>query len=138
MEIIDLDDAREEAKEAGDGGNSDVEADDCYDHDEAMVSDQAERNEEEGNMLVVDDNDRTLVVLSQGDIELMHEIKIPGAPDNWSHPAAKTDQGEPSFENVDNPGGWLSFTFRAEYEKGGERATTSYIVCQPVHCQCRW
>ena len=48
----------------------------------------------------------------------MHAIKIPGAPDNWSHPAAKTEQGEPSFENVDNPGGWSSFTFRSEYEKG--------------------
>ena len=46
-----------------------------------MVSAQAERNKEEGNMLVVDNNDRTLVVLSQGDIELMHAIKIPGYPD---------------------------------------------------------
>ena len=90
MYTIDLDDVREEAKEAGDGGDSDVEADDCYDHDEAMVSAQAERNEEEGNILVVDDNDRTSVVLSQGDIESMHAIKIPGAPDNWIHPAAKT------------------------------------------------
>ena len=48
----------------------------------------------------------------------MHAIKIPGAPDDWSHPAAKTEQGEPSFEHVDNPGGCSSFTFRAEYEKG--------------------
>ena len=54
----------------------------------------------------------------------MHTIKIPGAPDNWSHPAAKTEQGEPSFENVDNPGGWSSFTFRSEYEKG--RGTGDY------------
>ena len=48
----------------------------------------------------------------------MHAIKIPGAPDNWSHPAAKTEQGEPSFENVDNPGGWSSFTFQSEYGNG--------------------
>ena len=68
-------------------------------------------------MLVVYDNDRTSD-FSQGDIESMHAIKIPGAPEDWSHPAAKTEQGEPSFENVDNPGGWSSFTFRAEYEKG--------------------
>ena len=54
----------------------------------------------------------------------MHAIKIPGAPDNWSHPAAKTEQGEPSFENIDNPGGWSSFTFRSEYEKG--RGTGDY------------
>ena len=43
LETIDLDDLREEAKEAGDGGDSDVEADDCYDHDEAMVLAQAQR-----------------------------------------------------------------------------------------------
>ena len=57
-----------------------------------MVSAQAERNEEEGNMLVVDNNDRTSLVLLQGDIESMHAIKIPGAPDDWSHPAAKTEK----------------------------------------------
>ena len=84
LETISLDDVREEAKEAGDGGDSDVEADGCYDHNEAMIMAQAERNKEEGNILVVDDNDRTSVVLSQGDIESMHGIKIPGAPDNCS------------------------------------------------------
>ena len=89
-----------------------------------MVSAQAERNKEEGNTLVVDNNDRTSVVLLQGEIELMHAIKIPGAPNNWSHPAAKTEQGEPSFENVDNPGEWSSFTLWAEYEKG--RGTSNY------------
>ena len=46
LEAIDLDDVREEAKDTGDGSDSDVEADHCYDHDEAMVSDQAELNEE--------------------------------------------------------------------------------------------
>ena len=71
-----------------------------------------ERNKEEGNMLVVDENDRTSYFL-QGDIESMHAIKISGALEDWSHPTEKTDQGEPSFENVDNLGGWSSFTFRA-------------------------
>ena len=62
----------------------------------------------------------------------MHAIKTPGAPDNWSHPAAKTEQGEPSFENVDNTGGWSSFTFRSEYEKGrgtGDYKLHSFPTC---------
>ena len=42
LENIDLDDVNEEAVEVGDGEDSDVEADDCLDHDEAMVSAQAE------------------------------------------------------------------------------------------------
>ena len=45
LETIYLDDVREEAKEAGDGGDSDVEVDDCYDHDEVVVLAQAEQNE---------------------------------------------------------------------------------------------
>ena len=73
---------------------------------------------------MVDDNDCTSVVLSQGDIETMHTIKIPGAPDNCSCLAAKTEQGEPIFGNVDDPGGWSSFALRAEYEKG--RGTSDY------------
>ena len=77
LETIDLDDVREEAKEAGDGGDSDVEADNCYDHDETKFLAQAEQNKEEGDMLVADKNDPTSVVLSQGDIESMHAIKIP-------------------------------------------------------------
>ena len=51
-----MDDFREEAKEAGDGGDLDVEVYDCYDHDKVMVLAQAEQNEEEGNMLVVEEN----------------------------------------------------------------------------------
>ena len=55
LENIDLDDVREEAVGGGDGGNSDVESDYCLDHDEAMVTAQPERNEEDD--LVVDKND---------------------------------------------------------------------------------
>ena len=42
LENIDLDDVNEEAVEGGDGEDSDVEADDCLNQDEAMVSTQAE------------------------------------------------------------------------------------------------
>ena len=58
-----MDDVREEAVKGGDGGESDIEDDKFLDHDEAMVTDQAERNEEDD--LVVDKNDCTSVVLSQ-------------------------------------------------------------------------
>ena len=64
LENIDLDDVNGEAVEGGDGEDSDVEADDCLDYDEAMVSAQAERLEDYD--LGVKDNDRASVVLSQG------------------------------------------------------------------------
>ena len=49
-----------------------------------------------------------------------------GAPSGWSAPSAPKDwdptvnlaKGEPHFDEVDNPGGWISFTFRPIFEKG--------------------
>ena len=107
LENMDLDDVIEEAVEGGDGGDSDVETDDCLDHDEAMVTDQAERNEEDD--LVVDENYCTSVVLSQGEMEAIHNAKIPGAPDDWIPLPAKTEKGEPQFERIDNPSGLVKF-----------------------------
>ena len=60
-----------------------------------MVTTQAERNEEDD--LVVGKNYRTLVVLSQGEMEAIHNVKIPGAPEDWSPLPAKTEKGEPQF-----------------------------------------
>ena len=81
-----------------------------------MVTAQAERNKEDD--LLVDENDHTLVVLSLGEMEAIHNVKIPRSPNDWSHPPAKTEKGEPQFELIDNPGGWSSFTFRPEFDKG--------------------
>ena len=47
LKNIYLDDVIEEAVEGGDGVNSYVEAVGCLDHDKAMVTAQAERNEED-------------------------------------------------------------------------------------------
>ena len=81
-----------------------------------MVTAQAERNKEDD--LLVDENDHTLVVLSLGEMEAIHNVKIPGAPNDWSHPPAKNEKGEPHFELIDNPSGWSSFTFQPEFDKG--------------------
>ena len=65
------------------------------DHDKAMVAAQEEQNEEDD--LVVDENDCTSVVLSQGEMEAIHNVKITGSPDDWKPPPAKTEKGEPQF-----------------------------------------
>jgi hypothetical protein len=43
--------------------------------------------------------------------------KPPTAPPEWVAPPPKTDLGEPEFEDVDNPGKWSDFTFRARFNK---------------------
>jgi hypothetical protein len=42
----------------------------------------------------------------------------PYAPKNWS-PMVNSNKGEPLFEDVDNPGGWSSYTFRPIYKPRG-------------------
>ena len=41
----------------------------------------------------------------------------PCAPDDFVVPARKVDLGEPQFEDLDNPGGWSSYTFRPYFVK---------------------
>ncbi len=42
----------------------------------------------------------------------------PFAPNDWS-PTVNTNKGEPLFEDVDNPGGWSSYTFRPMFKPRG-------------------
>jgi hypothetical protein len=103
-EAINLDDVTEEAKEKGDGGDSDDEADDFLDHDAAMVEAIAERQEGTEDEEVVDDNDWNSVVLQKGPGPPMVDIKVPGTPDDWVPAQRKEDKGQPDFIDVDNPG----------------------------------
>ena len=58
------------------------------------------------------------MVISKLEMEAIHNVKIPGSPNDWSPPPAKTEKVEPQFELIGNPGGWSSFTFRSEFDKG--------------------
>jgi hypothetical protein len=42
----------------------------------------------------------------------------PCAPDDWS-PTINTNKGKPLFQDMDNPGGWSSYTFRPMFEPRG-------------------
>jgi hypothetical protein len=42
----------------------------------------------------------------------------PYAPADWT-PTVNTNKGEPLFKDVDNPGGWSSYTFRPMFEPRG-------------------
>ena len=54
------------------------------------------------------------IVLRQGTDE---KVKIPCVPENFVPKAPKEDKGEPPFENIDNPGNWNQFVFRAKFNK---------------------
>ena len=114
-----LNDVEEETNEVGDGGDSDVEGDDLAEHDEAMTAALADRlatkADDNGND-IFEDGDNNSILLKKG---FDPEINIPSIPDNWVPVAQKVDKGEPTFDDVDNPGKWCNFTFRPEFGTNG-------------------
>ena len=78
-------------------------------------------------MLSMTDNDsnqdvvdsvKNMVILSSGTEKFNPEqLKIHCVPDDWEDPPAKTEKKEPEFKEIDNPGGWSSFSFRPVYKK---------------------
>ena len=62
------------------------------------------------------------------------ELKVPKAPDEWVYPAPNTLKGGSTFEKVDNPGRWSSFSYRpalASESQGGQYKAR----CLPAGCQ---
>jgi hypothetical protein len=71
----------------------------------------------------VDDNDGFVCEVMDESVQFM----LYGAPPGWSPPCGPDDwnpninrnEGEPLFEDVDNPGGWSLYTFRPMFEPRG-------------------
>jgi hypothetical protein len=49
-----------------------------------------------------------------------HLTRLPSPPEDWVAPDAKTLKGEPAFVEVDNPGDWCQYTYRAEFDAKGK------------------
>ena len=65
-----------------------------------------------------------MILREKGGGKLLGDFIIPSEPDHWNAPMAKTDRGEPDFEDLENPGGWSQFVFRPTFDadkKQGER-----------------
>lgn len=107
----------EEEAERGDGGDSDVEGDDAREHDGAMndslLDIDVNSSIEENNAVV--DGEEDCVLLSNEDAPAPIVMNIPDTPPEWLPPTQKTEQGEPTFAEVDNPGNWSQYIFRPEF-----------------------
>jgi hypothetical protein len=116
IEQLSLIDVEEENNEVGDGGDSDVEGDDLAEHDEAMNTAISERVA----TAVEDDGDVAVDDCQSNFVELRKDLSMPGVPENWVRAVPKLNKGEPAtFEEIDNPGRWCSFTFRPEFASSG-------------------
>ncbi len=119
-----------DANEIGDGGTSDAEGDGY----ECVISFKDGMKEVELELLCFDGNEIESGVEDDYNDAFVCEVKgdsvksrLYGAPPGWSPlyaltdwtPTVNTNKGEPLFEDVDNPRGWSSYTFRPMFEPRG-------------------
>jgi hypothetical protein len=135
---VNLSNVLEEAAELGDGGDSDQDGDDARDHDVALTASNLERMSLLEEADAVEDTDDNCVVLARGGgllaagADTPVVINIPDTPSDWEPPSQKTEQGEPDFLEVDNPGDWSRFVFRPEFGTTAP-SNTRGTVCLQVH-----
>ena len=57
--------------------------------------------------------------------EGMGSARIPEVPSDWKKPEPRVKQGEPPFNEIDNPGDWSDYTFTAKFE--GKNNSGKYL-----------
>ncbi len=120
----------DDTNEVGDGGTSDAEGE----RYECVVSVKDGMKEVELEWLCLDANEIESGVEVDNNHAFVCEVKdntsnssLYGAPPGWSAPSAPEDwnptvninREESRFEDVDNPGGWSTYTFRPMFEPRG-------------------
>ncbi len=119
-----------DANEAGDGGTSDAEGDGykcVHSFKNGMKEVELEclcfdANEIERGV-EIDDNDAFMCEVMDESVQ----SRLYGVPPGWSAPCASDDwnltvnsnKGDPLFQDVDNPGGWSSYSFGPMFEPRG-------------------
>ena len=67
-----------------------------------------------------DEEDMNSVLIHVGYTMKPYEVKVLKAPDDWVEHDPKTAKGEPTFDKLDNPGGWSSFSYRLIFVSGSQ------------------
>ena len=118
-----IDDLNELDLVDADGGDSDIEGEECEIFDTSYASSVMERaNNEESAVHVKEINNGNIAfvlankgVIREEDANISFEDIVKKPPDDWVKPEKK-DPLEPDFENLDNPGGWNDLIFRPIYK----------------------
>jgi hypothetical protein len=117
---VNLSNVLDEAAELGDSGDSYVEGNDAHEHDVALNVSLLDRMSllEETN--AVEDTDDNCDVLARGGVlsvaaAVEIHVNIKDMPTDWEPLSQKTEQGEPKFAAVENPGGWSQYVFCPDF-----------------------
>ena len=137
----------------GDGGDSDEEGDECLIHMDGCViaGKEVDKNVNDGNgnepsfESITYGKKKCLVnltnssggkvgnvILAEGDVSKVEierdlgarNVRITQPPKDWTPPVAQLARGEPTFDEIDNPGGWPQYCYRPVFN--GQAKTTKY------------
>ena len=122
----------EELQETGDDadGDSTCSAEEINLLDEASEESSKEwlevlvQNEDDTEISILDIEQNSFLVQRIG-----KHISLPKPPDNWNQ-LVKSNEGEPQFADVDNPGEWSQYTFQPKFHnkasKGKNKGDYAY------------
>jgi hypothetical protein len=118
--VFNLDHAIEEAREKGDGGDSDVEGDEVLIHDEVIQEAEQDLQEAQDDNETLEYKDANSIIMARKNQQMTVDpvIKLPSPPYTWLPPLPKVDKVEPMYDEVDNHGDWKEYTYCAKFEKG--------------------
>ena len=111
MQDLDLGLVELEFKDPGTGGST-CSAEELEDLTEKATSERLQVLSADDTDDIVDDHEGNCVLMVK---ELGEEVSVAKRPSDWVPKAVKTAEGKPEFVDVDNPGGWDDYTFRAKF-----------------------
>lgn len=107
---LDLTDVDADAQDIGGNDDDSVESsDEAQELTNALVETARERN--------TDDDDAVPFTNDNSIPGLQPDVNVPKAPEDYVPAPVKTEQGEPEFESVDNPGNWNRYCFAPTFNK---------------------
>ena len=132
-------DAEEDENEQGDpdlceSDDDAIEAENMEEaFEDAMKERMSSRLDDDSNENIVIEK-RNMFELGDFDHPKTKKIKIHYVPKDWKTPPADKAKCEPDFQDVDNPGGWSSYSYRPVFkkEKNGEKKYKHH--CLPTGC----
>ena len=151
-DVIDADDDYENFVEneiekdidGGDGGDSDVEGDECLHFEESdeesedfeeVEVERKDSGKSKGFVDLTDSSGGVIgnVIFEEGDVcstelasSIPKDVKIYKPPSDWRIPMTQHERDEPMFEDVDNPGNWPQYCFRPRFKGNAKSKNTKY------------
>ena len=129
----------EELNDKGNGGDFYDDGEDVRDFDNTIREVKLERSHDLlGNYGIEQDNevDMNYALIHVGYTMEPDEVKVPKELDDWFDTAPKKSEGGTTFGKVDNPGGWIIFSYRPLFASGaqGGKYKANYLPygCHPV------